>query len=174
MESAFGTQVPLLHCSFLFISLFFPRTICWIIGCKQNVGVAFTEKVFQNLQEHPLKIPVPFRPVTEGTAAEVKARMWARRWRARWAARHGKLRILDEVPFAEMQNKAPVFDNMLDMVFGFVGLKSGTVFGASFRPQTCVRFCILWAKKRDRFWCQIPALKMGPRLTHLIRNPIEK
>ena len=174
MESAFGTQVPLLHCSFLFIFLFFLASFVGLLAVNKNVGVAFTEKVFQNLQEHPLKIPVPFRPITEGTAAEVKARMWARRWRARWAARHGKLRILDEVPFAEMQNKAPVFDNMLDMVFGFVGLKSGTVFWASFRPQTCVRFCILWAKKRDRFWCQIPALKMGPRLTHLIRNPIKK
>ena len=128
---------------FLF-SLFFLRVVCGIIVCKQTcVGAASTAEVLPNLQEHRLKIPVPFRPVTKGTAAEVKARMCTRRWRARWAARHGKLRILDEVPFAEMQHKAPVFYDMLDMVFGFWGPRSGTVLGARFRPQTWVRFCIL-------------------------------
>ena len=53
MESAFGTQVPLLHCSFLFISLFFPRTICWIIGCKQKCGCCFHRKSVPKLARTP-------------------------------------------------------------------------------------------------------------------------
>jgi len=60
------------------------------------------------------------------------------------------------------------------MVFCFSGPKNGTVLGARFRPQTWVRFCILWTKRRHRFWCQITALKMGPRFTHLIRNHIKQ
>ena len=53
MESAFGTQVPLLHCSFLFISLFFPRTIFLIIGCKQKCGCCFHRKGVPKLARTP-------------------------------------------------------------------------------------------------------------------------
>ena len=78
---------------------------------------------------------VPLRPITRGVAAEVKARMWARRWRPPWGARHGKLRILDEVPLAEMQARHCFFFNCWSR-FSFVLVpKWGTVLGSRFRPR---------------------------------------
>ena len=65
--------------------------------------------------------------------------MWAKRWRERWGARYGKLRLRDDIPVAEMEQKVLFF-----------------------RVGGC-RFLVgVGCGKRTCFWCRIPAPKTGP------------
>ena len=77
---------------------------------NHRLGIApSTDHILQQLEANRLQIPEPLRPPSRGTVAEAKAKMWARRWRLRSGARHGKLRVSDDVPLAEMQQKATRF-----------------------------------------------------------------
>ena len=109
------------------------RALEHVKDLNQRLGIApSTELVLQKLEENRLKIPEPSRPSSLGVSAEGKARMWARRWRQRWGARHGRLRIQDKVPLAEMQSKA-LFGGSGRVLFGFSGPESGTRFAPRFR-----------------------------------------
>ena len=93
MESAFGTQVPLLHCSFLFISLFFPRTICWIIGCKQKCGCCFHRKSVPKLARTPAEDTGALqtnygRDGGRGEGKDVGEEMASTRGSSAWEASH--------------------------------------------------------------------------------------
>ena len=77
---------------------------------NHRLGIApSTEHILQQLEANRLQIPEPLRPPSRGTIAEAKAKMWARRWRVKSGARHGKLRVSEDVPLAEMQQKASRF-----------------------------------------------------------------
>ena len=83
------------------------RAVEYVRDLNSRLGIApSTEDILRKLEENRLQLPLPLRPPSKGTAADVKARMWARRWRGRWGARYGKLRIREEVALADMRHKA--------------------------------------------------------------------
>ena len=104
------------------------RAVEFVRDANSRLGVApSTEDILRKLEANRLQIPESLRPVSKGTATQAKARMWAKRWRERWGGCYGKLRLRDDTPVAEMQEK--------DCLFGVgSGAESGTHFGAGFRP----------------------------------------
>ena len=120
------------------------RALEHVKDLNQRIGIApSTELVLQKLEESRLKIPEPSRPSSLGVSAEGKARMWARRWRQRWGARHGRLRLRDKVPLAEMQSKAFFLMGSGGVLFGFSGPEKGSRFAPRFRASKWDRLLFL-------------------------------
>ena len=150
MAPIFGERVPLLHCSggtSMLVVNIKAAHVEFVRNANSRLGVApSTEDISRKLEANMLQIPVALRPVSKGTAAEVKARMWAKRWRERWGARYGKLRLREDIPVEEMQQKVSLFRG------GWVSFWVAAGCG-----------------KRTCFWCRIPAPKTGPVSGPLIR-----
>ena len=127
------------------------RALAYVEDLNKRCGVApSTEDVLQKMEQNRLKIPTPLRPVGKGVAAEVKARMWARRWRDRWGARHGKLRVLDEVPLAEMRSKAQSFLICCLRSVCVLEPKCGPISGFRFWPQKSGRGVHFYIKTNEK------------------------
>ncbi len=79
----------------------------WTARLNAEQGVApSTESVLQRFEERRCQIPLGVRPPCVGTGAETKARMWASAWRRRWGGKHGRIRVRENVPAAELHSKA--------------------------------------------------------------------
>ena len=76
---------------------------------EQNVQLGLapsTEFLLDRWRQRRLMYPEASRPLDPGLVVESKARKWAQRWRIRWGARHGRIRVLDELPVQEAREKA--------------------------------------------------------------------
>ena len=63
------------------------RLVEWTRALNAQQGVApSTSAVLQRLEVRRLRVLERVRPVSRGTDAEGKSRMWALRWRRRWAS----------------------------------------------------------------------------------------
>jgi hypothetical protein len=120
------------------------RAVEFVRDANSRLGVApSTEDILRQLEANRLQIPESLRPVSKGTAAQAKARMWAKRWRERWGGCYGKLRLRDDTPVAEMQEKDCLFAGGWVSFLGRGRMRnpapilvpdSGTKNGSSFRP----------------------------------------
>lgn len=84
------------------------RVVAWAKGLNERQGLTPSAgSVLQRLEANRAQIPEDLRPPFVGTAADDRGRQWARRWRRRWGGRHGKMRVRDLVPLAELRSKVP-------------------------------------------------------------------
>ena len=121
------------------------RAVEFVRDANSRLGVApSTEDILRKLEANRLQIPESLRPVSKGIATEAKARMWAKRWRERWGGCYGKLRLRDDTPVAEMQEKdCPLAGGWVSLLgFGrgrnpapILVPDSSTKNGSSFRPH---------------------------------------
>jgi hypothetical protein len=106
------------------------RTAEYARDLNTRIGVApSTEDILRKVEENRLQLPLPCRPESKGTAAEAKARMWAKRWREKWGGRYGKLRVLDDMTLAEVQQKEPLFVAPVHTFLARAGSKQGPFRG---------------------------------------------
>ena len=82
------------------------RLAQWTEGVNVAQGVApGTEKVLEQAAKRRALLPELVRPRDLGTASETASRIWAPAWRRRCGGRVGRIRIRDDVPVADLQNK---------------------------------------------------------------------
>jgi hypothetical protein len=83
------------------------RAAEYVRDLNARLGVApSTADVLQKLESNRLQWPEAVRPSPKGTVGEAKARVWAQRFRRRYGGKHGRVRIVDDIPLEEMRSKA--------------------------------------------------------------------
>ena len=98
----------------------------WVDDANRRKGVApSTESLLQELERRRLQLPEAFRFPSRGVSSENKARVWALQWRKRWGAHHGKVRVREDIPAAEMRAK------VLVLVFSLIA-RHGALFRGCF------------------------------------------
>ena len=78
----------------------------WASDLNRNEGVApRTNAVLAKCASHRARCEVGEQPPQRGDMSSDASRVWAARWRTRWGGVHGRLRVRDEPPLAEMRAK---------------------------------------------------------------------
>ena len=84
------------------------RLVTWTADLNRSQGVAPpTSAVLQRREEMVRPDAGERDTALRLTAASASARVWAHRWRRRWGGRHARIRARDDVPTAELRDKAP-------------------------------------------------------------------
>ena len=82
------------------------RLCVWATRLNEQHGVApSTDSVLMRLEANRMQLPEEVRPRAVGCVADGRARKWALGWRRRWGGRHGKIRVREDVPVAELREK---------------------------------------------------------------------
>ena len=82
------------------------RVAVWA-RAQNRLGIApGGSDVLRHADQRRSRLPVPARPSPWGSNESAASRKRLSRWRGRWGGRVGKLRVREEVPLADMREKA--------------------------------------------------------------------
>ena len=150
----------------------------WVDAANQRKGVApSTEALLQELERLRLQLPEAVRFPSRGVSSESRARVWALQWRKRWGAHHGRVRVREDIPAAEMRAKAcsSCGYSYCEAWGPRSGLFSGTLswwfsgwLWAAGRGAEAIGY-LFWCPQGGSFLAWLRALERGP---HVLAVPV--